>query len=197
MNHSGRQTPNRAAAVSALLLLCAVAASPGAGAASRTFFSCTDYHCDAGREVTLRDWQWQRVRALFAGNRTARAERDSIRRAIALLEDMVGAMTGTWRDLAGNVAGAGQAGQLDCISESRNTTTYLRLLSEDGLLEWHAVEARRARHTMIFNTHWTAVIRERGSGDRYAVDSWFLDNGQPPAIQPLDAWLEGGRMESQ
>jgi hypothetical protein len=196
MNRESRQILFRTAAASALLL-CGVAASLTAGAASRTFSSCTDYHCDAVREVTLRDWQWQRVRALFAGNASARMERQSIRRAIALLEDMVGAMTGTWRDLAGNVAGAGRAGQLDCISESRNTTTYLRLLSDDGLLEWHDVEERRVRHTMIFNTHWSAVIRERGSGERYAVDSWYLDNGQPPEIQPLEAWLEGRRMESE
>lgn len=197
MNRESNQVLFRAGAVSGLLLVCGVASSLSAGAASRSFFSCTDYHCDAGRVVTLRDWQWQRVRALFAGNASARAERESIRRAIALLEDMVGAMTGTWRDLAGNAAGAGRAGQLDCISESRNTTTYLQLLSADGLLEWHDVEERRDRHTMIFNTHWTAVIRERGSGDRYAVDSWYLDNGQPPEIQPLEAWLEGRRMDPE
>ena len=89
------------------------------------------------------------------------------------------------------LAGAGQPGQLDCISESRNTTTYLRLLEAEGLLQWHTVEERQVRHPLIFNVHWSAVIRERTSGERFAVDSWFLDNGKPPFIQPLEDWLSG------
>lgn len=28
-------------------------------------------------------------------------------------------------------------------------------------------------------------------GERYVVDSWFVDNGQPAVILPLAAWLEG------
>ena len=107
----------------------------------------------------------------------------------------MGQLTGTWRDLAKNVKGAGQPGQLDCISESMNTTTYLQQLSDAGLLRWHGVEERRVRHPLIFNVHWTAVIRDDTTGIRYAVDSWFLDNGEPPFIQPLDQWLSGRGFE--
>jgi len=169
------------------LSLATVFASPG----EHQFFSCTDYHCDTGKTVTLSASQWRAVRDLFTAKTSPAEEREAIRQAIALLEDTVGAMTGTWRDLGGNVAGAGEAGQLDCISESRNTTTYLQLLYGDGLLQWHDIGKRRVRHTLIFNTHWTAVIIERNSGEHFAVDSWFLDNGQPPRIQPLDDWLSG------
>jgi hypothetical protein len=45
--------------------------------------------------------------------------------------------------------------------------------------------------SLIFNTHWNAVIVDHGNGDEFAVDSWFLDNGQPPIIQPLNDWLSG------
>jgi hypothetical protein len=131
------------------------------------------------------------VRALFARNASASEERQSIRRAIALLETRVGDITGTWHDRAGNVAGAGKPGQLDCISESKNTATYLKLMAKDGLLAKHSVEARRVRRPWIFDAHWSAVIREAGTGQRFAVDSWFLDNGQPPRIQPLEEWLSG------
>jgi hypothetical protein len=170
-----------------------MAAAPG----EQTFFVCTDYHCDRGWQVTLTAGQWQSIRNLFTGNTSPASERDSIRRAIARLETLVGAITGTWRDLAGNIAGAGQPGQLDCISESKNTTTYLQLLFNDGLLNWHDIEERQVRHTLIFNTHWTAAIRDRSSGMQFAVDSWFGDNGQPPIIQPLDDWESGRRTDEK
>jgi len=159
------------------------------------FFSCTDYHCDEGETVTLSEDQWRRVVSLFPPAESPTDERAQIRQAIALLETQVGKTTGTWRDLAKNVAGAGLPGQLDCISESKNTTTYLQLLSDDGLLQWHEVEDRRLRHPWILDLHWSAVIRDRSTGKRYAVDSWFLDNGQQPFVQPLDDWLSGRRID--
>jgi hypothetical protein len=156
------------------------------------FFSCTDYHCDTGRMVTLTDSQWREVRDIFAIDTSPSQEREEIRRAIALLEQKVGAITGTWRDLGGNVAGAGEPGQLDCISESKNTTTYLQLMSEDGLLKWHAVEPREVRHPFIFDVHWSAVIRDRTDGKRFVVDSWFLDNGhRPMSNRWRTGWMEG------
>ena len=39
--------------------------------------------------------------------------------------------------------------------------------------------------------HTTAVIEDIGTGTRYAVDSWFFDNGIPPAIVELSAWKKG------
>jgi len=165
----------------------AVCASTG----HQAFFVCTDYHCDIGETVRLAPGQWQSVRDLFMDNTSPAEERERIRQAIALLETMVGSITGTWRDKGGNVAGSGEPGQLDCISESRNTTTYLQLLFDDGLLKWHEVGDRRLRHPLIFNDHWTAVITDNSNGHQYAVDSWFLDNGEPPGVLPLSDWLRG------
>lgn len=172
-----------------LPLATAVAAS------EQQVFVCTDYHCDQGDVVTLTASEWQKVGALFAPAASAAQERENIRQAIALLESTIGAITGTWRDLGGNVAGAGKPGQLDCISESKNTTTYLKLLFNSGLLKHHDIEVRQVRRPLILNVHWSAVIRERRTGRRFAVDSWFLDNGQPPLVQPLEDWLSGRRHE--
>jgi hypothetical protein len=166
---------------------CLLTTAVTAAAAPAPFFSCTDYHCDEGKSVTLDAQQWQAVRRLFDNVSSAREERLQIRQAIALLETEVGAITGTWQDQGGNVQGAGKPGQLDCISESRNTTTYLQLLQDDHLFHWHQVEPRTVRYLLVF-AHWSAVIRERDSGERYAVDSWFLDNGQLPYIQTLRDW---------
>lgn len=181
----------KAVAVILLYFTCLPLATVTVATPPPPFFSCTDYHCDEGQTVQLSEAQWQPVRELFAATASAAEERQQLRRAIAALEHNVGAITGTWRDLAENVAGAGQPGQLDCIAESKNTTTYLQLLSDAGLLKWHQVEARAVRHPLIFNVHWSAVIRDTRSGRQYAVDSWFRDNGEPPYIQPLEAWKSG------
>ncbi|MET0092598.1 MAG: hypothetical protein ABW120_03625, partial [Sedimenticola sp.] len=77
---------------------------------------------------------------------------------------------------------------LDCIAESLNTTTYLKLMEDDGLLQWHQVLERKKRSIGFFAVHWTAVIREKTSRQKYAVDSWFLENGKPPVIQTIEEW---------
>ncbi len=183
------------ARIGVLLYFTCLSPATVTASAPETFFSCTDYHCDEGQDVSLGEDQWREIRQLFERTSSAADERRQIRQAIALFEQWVGQLTGTWRDLAKNAKGAGQPGQLDCISESMNTTTYLQQLSDAGLLRWHGVEERRVRHPLIFNVHWTAVIRDDTTGIRYAVDSWFLDNGEPPFIQPLDQWLSGRGFE--
>ena len=90
------------------------------------------------------------------------------------------------------MAGFGRSGQLDCIDESTNTTTYLRLLDQAGLLRHHRVVERATRFGLFVGMpHSTAVIEELDSGNRFAVDSWFHDNGQPPHIVRLEDWRAG------
>jgi hypothetical protein len=47
----------------------------------------------------------------------------------------------------------------------------------------------------VFATHYSAVIEEVGEGEdetgRFAVDSWFVDNGQAAVILPLTEWKKG------
>lgn len=158
---------------------------------------CIDYHCDRTMPVVLNTEDWAQVRGLFAGIESPEQERQALRLAIAQLENTVGQLTGTWRDLAKNAAGAEKPGQLDCISESKNTTSYLQLLHRDGLLRWHQVLNRTVRHPWILDFHWTAVIEDQTNGIRYAVDSWYLDNGLPPYIQQLEDWLVKRRFPKQ
>jgi hypothetical protein len=82
---------------------------------------------------------------------------------------------------------------MDCVDESTNTTTYLRMMQLDGLLHWHKVEDRKTRGFLIFGgwPHTTAVISEKQGKKKWAVDSWFYDNGVPPAILPLKKWSDG------
>jgi hypothetical protein len=152
---------------------------------------CWDYGCDRSQRLVVPDHAWAAIRDLL-GNaaRNPAAERDRIAIAIARMEQALGARTGTDADLRGNFAGSGQAGQMDCIDESRNTTGYLHVLAEHDLLHWHDVGERRKRAPWLFDQHWTAVLVDRSDGERWAIDSWHRDNGQPPIVQRLDAWLD-------
>ena len=163
------------------------------------FTVCFDHSCTTVVTDSLSRDEWDTaVQPLRKPAATAAAERVSIARTIAIFEDIVGRHTGTYRDKGGNLRGFGQTGQLDCIDESSNTTTYLRLLERGGLLRHHRVLERSTRFGLFVGMpHSTAVIEETASGDRYAVDSWFLDNGQPPYIARLEIWKAGGSPENE
>jgi hypothetical protein len=155
---------------------------------------CFDHSCTTVVTDSLTQDEWEMAtQALHKPAATAADERLAIASAIAIFEEIVGRHTGTYRDKGRNLRGFGQPGQLDCIDESTNTTTYLRLLERGGLLHYHRVLERSTRFGLFVGMpHTTAVIEDTGTGDRYAVDSWFRDNGQPPYIARLDIWKAGG-----
>jgi hypothetical protein len=83
---------------------------------------------------------------------------------------------------------------MDCIDESTNTTTYLKIFQRADLLRWNEVVEPATRGWFLFGwPHTTAVIRDKTTNDLYAVDSWFLDNGLPATVVPLAIWKEGFR----
>jgi len=159
------------------------------------FSVCFDHSC---RTIVTRSFtgqEWQQITApLRQPASTAAAERAAIARVIALMEQLVGEKTGTAGDRGGNLAGFGQQGQMDCIDESNNTTTYLQLLQRDGLLRHHVLQDRVTRFGLRAGMpHTTAVILDVAAQRRYAVDSWFFDNGERPVIMPLEDWEAGWR----
>lgn len=194
------ECPARPAVMGLLLLPCLVGLILPADAAREprhAFQLCVDYHCDVLRPVRLSLEEWDEVRALFPPAASAAAERQQIRHAVGLLERLSGRQTGTWRDAPRNSGEGSEVGQLDCIAESMNTTTYLTLMAEDGLLRWHRVIERARRNPWLFDIHWTAVVEDRSDNRLYAVDSWFFGNGEPPVIQSLDAWRAGEPFEEE
>ena len=157
------------------------------------FEICHSGGCAEVSAVSLSDEDWQQVSAVFAtGAKNAAEERVQIATAIGVLETLVGEKTGTSGDLAGTFGNSHYKGQLDCNDEAINSTTYMRLLASNGLMLLHAIEDTRTRN--FFFTGWphsTAVIHEIASGERFAVDSWFYDNGHAAIIVPFALWKSG------
>jgi len=151
---------------------------------------CYNYNCSRSAIVRPAAEEWQTVVNQFQpAARSAVEEREMIRRAIAVLEQIAGMQTPTFRDRGRNPIIDDWPGQMDCIDESMNTQRYLELLQARGLLHWHRVAERAYRAPYLFDPHWAGQIIELGSGASYVVDSWYLDNGNPPYIQALSNWL--------
>ena len=187
-----------------LLLLCLVLAWPRVLLATPEavlsrdavhpgdFPVCSRHGCDRVHNVTLGEAEWRWVVAPLIGVEDAPSERAALARVIGRMETRVGPRTGTEHDRAGTFPGAGRPGQMDCIDEAVNTTTYLRMLKAAGLLRWHAVETPRTRGYFLFGwPHTAAVIRDVTNASEYAVDAWFEDNGRPAHLVPMDAWRKG------
>lgn len=170
---------------------------------------CDDLGCVHQTEVHMEAALLARLDRLFQpAPADALEERRRIRQAIALLEQQAGTQSpihldrgrnpdidarlpagGVWPLAANRQGHPDVRGQLDCVAESRNTTRFLRLLAGRGLLHFHRVLEPAFRAPKIFDQHWSAQIAVRTDGHRYVVDSWFLDNGEPPYIQRLKPWL--------
>lgn len=159
------------------------------------FSVCHAGTCALVTQTGLDAEQWAHITAGFeTPARDAHDERARIAVAIARFETIVGVIADTSDDRAENQRGANWRSQMDCIDESTNSTTYLRILACAGLLRWHRVEARVTRGFFLFGwPHTTAVVSELQSGAKWAVDSWFHANGKPPEIVPLELWKTGWR----
>jgi len=160
------------------------------------FSICHGNTCAKFSYISLSSSQWQHIEALFQEPAISAAqEREQIKLAIALLETYSGEQSGTDKDKAKNDLSGGIHGQLDCIDEATNTTVYLRLLANAGLLKKHRQASRTSRGGLLM-PHNTATIIEPGSNTRYAVDSWFYKNGVAPEILPLSKWESGWKPEN-
>src|SRR5262245_13757359 len=129
-------------------------------------------------------------------------ERRAIAYAIGLMERQVGTAIGI-KDKAGmQWTASGDPTQEDCVDESTNTTSYLSVLQSNGVLRYHTVEGPLGEDNMLYGTfigrpvkywpHYTAIILETKTGQRWAVDSWIGDNGENPSITKVEDWYLKG-----
>lgn len=158
---------------------------------------CFDLSCSSVKRVSLPEAQWRRViEHLALPAPDPGTEREQIHRAIAEMERVTGGLAGTADGRAGDFSGFGNPRpQIDCIDESSNTITYLTLIERADLLRWHDVQPRAHRGYLLFGgwPHYTALIREHGTGRQWVVDLWFRDNGDLPNVMGLQTWEDGWR----
>ena len=161
-----------------------------------TVHVCHSYGCRMQTKVRFGSAELNEIKAVMAKTRKADTpdeERRAVAYAIGWIERHVGEKIGTKSDRAGMDFGAsGDPTQQDCVDEATNTTSYLLILERNGLLKHHSVGTPFAKEDYTRGvagwTHWTGVLKEVGTGQRFAVDSWIYENGENPAIVPAETW---------
>ena len=151
---------------------------------------CYNYDCAADANVTFSDQQLANVAGLFKAIHDTASEREAIAQAVGMLSQYAGEQSPVFhdkgRDNDGNIDG-----RMDSSDHSINTTAYLSVLENRGLLKLHRVQSRVVRGAT--KAHWAARIAEIHTHQEFAVDSWFFANGHPAVIFPLDEWLKGAK----
>ncbi len=149
---------------------------------------CYNFGCSTRQTIGISRSEWSQVMNWFLPRaENADNERKQIQQAVGWLEVVAGYYTPIHRDKGQNRLDNGGMGQMDCVDESTNVTTFLRLLERYKLLRFHRVVDRAYRRTM-WDQHWAAQIEEIASGERWAVDSWFQDYGNIPYLQRTREW---------
>ena len=161
---------------------------------------CFNYGCRSSAIVIFNAHQLAEVRDLLDDAENAAHERELLAVVIGRLLGWAGQQSPISADRGGNYADGGVSGQMDCIDHSTTSTRLLKMLAKRGWLRWHQVLEPEVRTRLLIFDHWTAVIEEQPNAPfrdehhlsrvRYAVDSWFNDNGKPAVVMPLDHWLD-------
>ena len=159
-----------------------------------SFLECHGFGCAETSRVSLTPADWAKMKAQLAPPaHDARAERQKIARAVAEMQRLVGAKTGTgvhqWTHKNMMILpNMGDPTQLDCIDEAVNTWTYMTMMERAGLFRFHHVaDLAYAGLPTDTNPRNTAVLRAK-DGAYYAVDASLVDGGVPPAVMPLSVW---------
>jgi hypothetical protein len=152
---------------------------------------CYNYGCSARVAVRFSSQDLKRIQAAFDGVADPVDERKAIATAMAFLYASAAAQSPIWRDRGGNIEDGEVDGRMDCIDHSTNTTEWLKILGERGWLKHHRVGERVRRSSWLIFEHWSARIVEADTHAEFAVDTWFLDPGQPAVVYPLRKWLDG------
>ena len=176
-----------------VLWALAIAALPGNSHARELNVPiCYGFSCQTRVVISVTPAEWQSVVGWFSpAAPTPADERQQIREAIGWMEVIVGNHTPTHLDRGLNLEKEPpeKLGQMDCIDESINTTTYLTLFEQQGHLRWHRVIEPAYRRSM-FDAHWAGQIEEVETGTAFVVDSWFQDNGMLPYIKESSVWKD-------
>ena len=177
-----------------LWLLALLLACSGVVAADETVRICHGYGCLVQTDIRYTEGQLGEVRRMLFATVNPENERKMISEVIGRLYAWAGEQSDIHNDRAGNYEDGHVSGKMDCIDHSTSTTRLLRLIEARRYLRWHRVLEPVARDVAtVFFVHWSAVIEEKKESEapRFAVDSWFVDNGQPAVILPLDEWKKG------
>jgi hypothetical protein len=150
---------------------------------------CHGFGCAYQTPIFLRPGDIAQIRHFFAGVEDATDERRAFAATMAWFEKRVAGEAGTATAKAR--AGLGHAGdpsQFDCLDKTANTINVLAVIAQLGLLRHHAIDTPESRGGFGGLPHTSAVVREKGNGQKWVIDGWTHNNGEYPDIMKLEKW---------
>lgn len=189
-----------------LLLLLA----SGVASADESIKVCYNYGCNQQATVRFSERQLRTLAKKLRSPPSAAEERKALADAIGQMYYWAGQQSPVYADKGGNAFDDEANGAMDCIDHSTTTTRFLKVLERRGLLKYHVVTdiARRSRFFLF--DHFSAVVQEfhrpipasmvdgdaeRENTHQYVIDSWFVNNGEPAIVLPVESWLDGAGPE--
>ena len=160
-----------------------------------TVYVCSAYGCQKQTAVSFGE-KLPAIAELMKKTKkadTAAEERRAIAYAVGYMETYAGEIAGTKADRPGmDWDGSGDPTQQDCVDEATNTTAYMMILQNNGLLKFHTVGRPFSRGNILLGVsnwpHWTGVLWETSNKQKWAVDSWIYQNGENPAVVEAERW---------
>ena len=150
---------------------------------------CHGFGCAYQTPILLRPNDRAQIKKFFAANEDAIDERRALAATMAWYDRRVAGEAGTVKARArAGLGSAGDPSQFDCLDRTTNTIGLLLVITEMGLLRYHEIDSPESRGGLGALPHTTAVVRERGNGQRWAIDAWTHNNGEYPDIMKLEMW---------
>lgn len=161
-----------------------------------TVFVCHAYGCEKQSPIKFGPDQIKQIAEVMQKTKKANTsfeERRAVAYAVGWMERYVGDRIGTSADRPGmEFNGPGDPTQQDCVDEATNTTSYLLVLENNGLLKHHTVGRPFSKGNILLGVsnwpHWTAVLWETTNKQKWAIDSWIYQNGENPVVIEAEKW---------
>lgn len=169
-------------------------ADPQAG--PHSFLLCHGFGCSHKTRVSLTSAQWKRVTApLRKRVKDAADERLQVTKAVARMEVAVQEASGLNPDLGQARTFENDQAQMDCLDETINTARYLEFFAAEDLLHFHELAPPVHRGYFVDGLwpHNAAALKDLKTGQIYAIDSYYSDNGAEVYAVDLDVWLDEWR----
>jgi hypothetical protein len=162
---------------------------------------CHAYTCKMKTPYTFRSNDIAEIKAVMdkvKKSDTPHEERRGVAYAIAHIDVKVGNKLGI-KDRAGmQFSASGDPTQLDCVDVATNTTSYLLVMQQNGLLKHHTVAMTQSKENLLrgalelnlvkYWPHWSAILKENATGQQWAIDRWPFDQGENPGVDKLEDW---------
>tara|TARA_B110000881_G_scaffold106145_1_gene93144 strand:- start:368 stop:913 length:546 start_codon:yes stop_codon:yes gene_type:complete len=169
-------------------LVCVFISAPSLG---QTLPVCYQANCLEKTSFTVSSDVHSQVGIFFSSVTSAIEEREAIRHGVRRLYLEAAKYSPIASDRGGNFKDSSVKGRMDCVDHSRNDTTFLVYIQQQGWLKYHQIGEIVWRNPLFINLHYASHIIDISSMNSWVVDTWFLDFGELATVIPYEKWKNG------